>query len=70
MATKREEIKAFKLLKKHFKDVSLSITYSSWYEKPKYWAVSVDTDLGLCGDEDEDPMKAALSLIEKGGKEL
>jgi hypothetical protein len=66
MATKEEEKAAFDLLKKHFKNVSLMIWYSSWAGiNPTYLATSTDTEPGFCGNSSEDPMKAALSLLKK-----
>jgi hypothetical protein len=71
MASKKEEKAAFGLLKKHFKNVSLMIWYRSWADtNPTYSATSIDTNPGICGSESEDPMKAALSLLKKAGKEV
>ena len=70
MATKREELAAFKLLKKHFTDASISLEYKTWDKEPKYTAISIDTTPGVCGDSFTDPKLAVLSLMKKGGKEL
>jgi len=71
MATKREELKAFKTLKKHFEKGSLTGSYTTWSkdDRPTYRAVVIDTSPGIYSIGDlYDPMKAVESILDQARK--
>ena len=66
MATKREELKAFKKLKKNFPNSSFALAYNlcSWKEEGVYH-VTINDIGSNCGENFLDPMDAVDNAIER-----
>jgi len=66
MATKREELKAFKRLKREFPDNSVTLSYdlSSWRKTGCYY-VTVNDVGSNCGFDSDNPMDAVDNAIER-----